>query len=35
MIRAVDGTTQEFRASTETLQDVKEGDRIEARLRQH
>jgi hypothetical protein len=33
-IRAVDGTTHEFQASTETLQDLKEGDRIEARLRQ-
>ena len=33
-IRAVDGTTHEFQASAETLQDMKEGDHIEARLRQ-
>jgi len=33
-IRANDGTTHEFQASKETLQDVKVGDRIEARLRQ-
>jgi Cu/Ag efflux protein CusF len=33
-IRANDGTTHEFQASQETLQDLKEGDRIEARLRQ-
>jgi hypothetical protein len=33
-IRAADGTTYEFQASKETLQDLKEGDRIEARLRQ-
>ena len=32
-IRAADGTTHEFQASKETLQDLKEGDRIEARLR--
>jgi Cu/Ag efflux protein CusF len=32
-IRATDGTTHEFQASAETLQDLKEGDRIEARLR--
>ena len=33
-IRAADGTVHEFEASKETLQDLKEGDRIEARLRQ-
>lgn len=33
-IRASDGTTHEFQASAETLRDLKEGDRIEARLRQ-
>jgi hypothetical protein len=33
-IRAVDGTMHEFQASKETLQDMKQGDRIEARLRQ-
>ncbi|HWC03113.1 MAG TPA: hypothetical protein VHF87_10090 [Methylomirabilota bacterium] len=33
-IRASDGTIHEFQASKETLQDLKEGDRIEARLRQ-
>jgi hypothetical protein len=33
-IRATDGTMHEFQASSETLQDLKEGDRIEARLRQ-
>lgn len=33
-IRATDGTTHEFQASKETLQDLKVGDRIEARLRQ-
>jgi hypothetical protein len=33
MVRAQDGTTHEFQASAETLQDLKEGDRIEARLR--
>jgi hypothetical protein len=32
-IRAADGSTHEFQASKETLQDLKEGDRIEARLR--
>jgi hypothetical protein len=32
-IRAADGTTHEFQASKETLQDLKEGDTIEARLR--
>ena len=33
-IRGADGTMHEFQASKETLQDLKEGDRIEARLRQ-
>jgi hypothetical protein len=33
-IRAADGTVHEFQASKETLQDLKEGDRIEAQLRQ-
>jgi hypothetical protein len=33
-IRASDGSMHEFQASKETLQDLKEGDRIEARLRQ-
>lgn len=32
-IRASNGQTHEFEASKETLQDLKEGDRIEARLR--
>ncbi len=32
-VRAADGVTHEFQASKETLQDLKEGDRIEARLR--
>jgi hypothetical protein len=32
-IRATDGTLHEFQASKETLQDLKEGDRIEAKLR--
>jgi ribosomal protein S1 len=32
-IRAADGTIHEFQASKETLQDLKVGDRIEARLR--
>lgn len=32
-IRAADGMVHEFQASKETLQDLKEGDRIEARLR--
>ena len=32
-IRAADGTMHEFTASAETLQDLKEGDRLEARLR--
>jgi hypothetical protein len=33
-IRATDGTLHEFQASSETLRDLKEGDRIEAKLRQ-
>jgi hypothetical protein len=33
-IRAADGAMHEFKASMETLQELKEGDRIEARLRQ-
>jgi hypothetical protein len=33
-IKTADGTVHEFQASKETLQDLKEGDRIEARLRQ-
>jgi Cu/Ag efflux protein CusF len=33
-IRAGDGIRHEFQASPETLQDLKEGDRIQARLRQ-
>ena len=33
-IRGADGKIHEFQASQETLQDLKEGDRIEARLRQ-
>jgi hypothetical protein len=33
-VQAADGTMLEFQASRETLQDLKEGDRIEARLRQ-
>jgi len=32
-IRATDGTMHEFQASKETLPDLEEGDRIEARLR--
>jgi hypothetical protein len=32
-IRASNGQIHEFEASKETLQDLKEGDRIEARLR--
>jgi ribosomal protein S1 len=32
-IRAADGVIHEFQASKDTLQDLKEGDRIEARLR--
>lgn len=33
-IQSTDGSMHEFQASTETLQDLKVGDRIEARLRQ-
>jgi hypothetical protein len=33
-IRASDGTMHEFQASKETLRDLREGDTIEARLRQ-
>lgn len=33
-LRAADGTVHEFQAGTETLQDLKEGDRIEAKRRQ-
>jgi hypothetical protein len=32
--RESDGTAHEFQASKETLQDVKVGDRIEAKLRE-
>ena len=32
-LRGSDGATHEFEASKETLQDVKVGDRIEAKLR--
>jgi len=32
-VRADDGTTHEFQASKETLQDLKAGDRLEAKLR--
>jgi Cu/Ag efflux protein CusF len=32
-VRAPDGTNHEFQASKETLQDLKAGDRIEAKLR--
>ena len=32
-VRATDGTTHEFQASKETLQDFKPGDRITAKLR--
>jgi len=32
-IRANDGTMHEFQASAETLKDLKEGDRLEAKLR--
>src|SRR5262245_31604621 len=32
-IRGFDGTTHEFQASKETLQDMKVGDKIEAKLR--
>jgi hypothetical protein len=33
-IQSSDGSRHEFTASKETLDDLKEGDRIEARLRQ-
>lgn len=33
-VRESDGTTHEFQASKETLQDLKAGDRIEAKLRE-
>jgi hypothetical protein len=33
-VRASDGTPHEFQASKETLQDLKVGDRIDAKLRQ-
>jgi hypothetical protein len=33
-IRTADGTVHEFQAGAETLQDLKEGDRIEAKRRQ-
>jgi hypothetical protein len=33
VVRAADGSTHEFQASRETLQDMKVGDRIEAKLR--
>jgi hypothetical protein len=32
-VRAPDGTTHEFHASKETLQDMKVGDKIQAKLR--
>jgi hypothetical protein len=32
-VRGADGTMREFQASKETLQDLKVGDRIEAKLR--
>lgn len=32
-VKGKDGTTHEFKASKETLNDMKPGDRIEARLR--
>jgi hypothetical protein len=32
-VRGKDGTTHEFQASKDTMQDFKVGDRIEARLR--
>jgi hypothetical protein len=32
-VKAKDGTTHEFKASKETLTDMKAGDQIEARLR--
>ena len=33
VIRSSDGSTHEFQASKETLQDMKVGDKIEAKLR--
>lgn len=33
-VRGSDGTVHEFQASTETLQDLKVGGRVEARLRE-
>ena len=33
-VRESNGTTHEFQASKETLQDLKAGDRIEAKLRE-
>jgi hypothetical protein len=33
-VRQSDGTIHEFRASTETLQDLKVGGRVEAKLRE-
>jgi len=33
-VRETDGTVHEFQASNETLQDLKPGDRIEAKLRE-
>lgn len=33
-VREKDGSTHEFQASKETLQDLKPGDRIEAKLRE-
>ena len=33
-VRGSDGTVHEFQASKETLQDLKVGDRIEAKLRE-
>ena len=34
MVREKDGTTHEFQASKETLQTVKAGDQLEAKLRE-
>jgi hypothetical protein len=34
MVREADGTLHEFQASKETLQNVKVGGRLEARLRE-
>jgi len=33
-IRESNGTTHEFQANRETLQDIKPGDKIEAKLRE-